>query len=184
MSLEASAIGGDQSVEELKRELAEAHRREAATAEILKVISCSPTDLQPVFDGILKSAIELCEAHLGLLNLYDREKLRTVAQRGGNPGFAKWVFDRGPFLPDGEVLLRSLAEGRPIQTPDLKQITGGPNSTKFAELGGVRTFLSVPLLKNGKAYFPHVADPIWREFLLISAGEKHLLRRQGAREPG
>src|SRR5262245_36391635 len=99
MSLEASAIGGDQSVEELKRELAEAHRREAATAEILKVISCSPTDLQPVFDGILKSAIELCEAHLGLLNLYDREKLRTVAQRGGNPGFAKWVFDRGPFLP-------------------------------------------------------------------------------------
>src|SRR5215510_12888168 len=151
MSLEASAIGGDQSVEELKRELAEAHRREAATAEILKVISCSPTDLQPVFDGILKSAIELCEAHLGLLNLYDREKLRTVAQRGGNPGFAKWVFDRGPFLPDGEVMLRALAEGRPIQTPDMKQITGGPNSTKFAELGGVRTFLSVPLLKNGKA---------------------------------
>src|SRR5262245_2008375 len=150
MPSDTSIVCADQSVEELKQELAEAHRREAATAEILKVINCSPTDLQSVFDGILKSAIELCDAHLGLLNLYDREKLRTVAQRGGNPGFAKWVFDRGPFLPDGEVMLRALAEGRPIQTPDMKHSTGGPNTTKFAELGGVRTFLSVPLLKNGK----------------------------------
>src|SRR5262249_37602270 len=140
MASDISTACPDQSVEELKRELVEAHRRGGATAENLKDITGPPTNLQPGVDGIRKRAIELCEAHLGLLNLYDREKLRTVAQRGGNPGFAKWVFDRGPFLPDGEVIRRSLAEGRPIQTPDLKQITGGPNSTKFAELGGVRTF--------------------------------------------
>src|SRR5262249_20939549 len=91
-----------------------------------------------------------CEAHLGLLNLYDCGKLRTVAQHGGNPGFANWVFGRGPFQPDGEVVRRTLAEGRPFQTPDMRQSTGGPNTIKFAELGGVRTFLSVPLLKNGK----------------------------------
>src|SRR5262249_62168281 len=109
MPSEASTGSGDQSVEELRRELAEAHRREAATTEVLKVISCSPADLQPVFESILKSAIELCEAHLGLLNLYDCGKLRTVAQHGGNPGFANWVFGRGPFQPDGEVVRRTLA---------------------------------------------------------------------------
>jgi GAF domain-containing protein len=139
------------NVEELRRELSQALRREAATAEVLKVISCSPNDLQPVFDGILQSAIELCDAHLGVLNLYDCEKLRTVAQRGGNPGFAKWVFDRGAFQPDGEVMLRALAEGRPFQTPDMRESIGGPNTIKFTELGGVRTFLSVPLLRDGKA---------------------------------
>src|SRR5215470_12320823 len=128
----------ERRIQELTKELAEAHRREAATAEILKVISCSPTDLQPVFDGILKSAIELSEAHLGLLNLYDCEKLRTVAQRGGNPGLAKWVFDRGPFQPDGEVVRRTLAEGRPFQTPDMRESTGGPDTIKLTKLGGVR----------------------------------------------
>jgi signal transduction histidine kinase len=148
-----SSAGHDRepTVEELKQELTEARRREVATAEILRVISRSRTDVQPVFDGILKSAIELCAAHLGLLNLYDGEKLRTVAQRGGNPGFAKWVFDRGPFQPDGEVMLRALAEGRPFQTPDMTQSTGGPNTNKFTELGGVRTFFCVPLLSDGKA---------------------------------
>ena len=81
-SCETSTVCADQTLEELRRELTEAHRREAATAEVLKVISRSPTHLQPVFDGILQSAIEPCEAHQDLCNLYDGEKLRTIAQRG------------------------------------------------------------------------------------------------------
>jgi signal transduction histidine kinase len=154
MPAHTPTVGSEQAlahmIEELRQELSQAHRREAATTEILKIISCSPADLQPVFDGILKSAIELCDAYLGLLNLYDGLKLRTVAQRGGNPGLAKWVFDRGPFQPDGEVVRGTLAEGRPFQTPDMRESAGGPNTIKFTELGGVRTFLSVPLLGVGK----------------------------------
>jgi hypothetical protein len=63
MPSETSTDCADQTLEELRRELTEAHRREAATAEVLKVISRSPTDLQPVLDGILQSAIEPCEVH-------------------------------------------------------------------------------------------------------------------------
>ena len=94
------------TVEGLRRSLTrereqrkEALERERATSEILRVIAESQTDVQPVFEAILKSATELCEAHLGLLDLYDGERLRTVAQRGGDAEFAKWAFERGAFRP-------------------------------------------------------------------------------------
>ncbi|MGH9579279.1 MAG: hypothetical protein ACRD3R_17710, partial [Terriglobales bacterium] len=65
-----------------EQDAAEARDQQAATAEILKVISGSPTDVQPVFDTILENATRLCDAHLGLLGLYDGEKYQTVAERG------------------------------------------------------------------------------------------------------
>lgn len=60
----------------------EAVEQQAATAEILRVISSSPADLKPVFEAILASALRLCGGHLGLLNLFNGAKYRTVAQRG------------------------------------------------------------------------------------------------------
>src|SRR5262249_52011561 len=71
MPSEISIAGADQgrepTVEDLKRELAEAHRREAATAEILKVISRSPTHLQPVLDVIIATASRLCQSECAYL---------------------------------------------------------------------------------------------------------------------
>ena len=63
MSAEASTIGDDQSLEELRRELSEARDQQAATAEILRVISSSPRDLQHVFAEIAASAARLCDAY-------------------------------------------------------------------------------------------------------------------------
>jgi GAF domain-containing protein len=138
----------------LHNEISAALEQQTATSEILGVISRSPTDLRPVFDAILKSATELCEAHLGLLDLYDGEKLRTVAQRGGNAEFAKWAFERGAFTPDSDFIKRVIAERRPSQIADLRQDSGyrerRPNATYFVEMGGARTFLAVPLLKDDK----------------------------------
>ena len=126
----------------------EALERERATSEILRVIAESQTDVQPVFEAILKSATELCEAHLGLLDLYDGERLRTVAQRGGDAEFAKWAFERGAFRPASDFIQRVIAEKQPSQIADLRQDSGyrerRPNAVTFVELGGARTFLAVP----------------------------------------
>jgi GAF domain-containing protein len=137
----------------LLNETKEALEQQTATSQILGVISSSPTDLAPVFDAILASAMQLCEAHLGICNLYDGEWLRTVAQRGGNPQLAKWLLERGSIKPDGGMTHQAISERRAVQIADVREAPGyregKPNISKFVDLGGVRTFLAVPLLKEG-----------------------------------
>ena len=138
-----------------RAETAEARAQQAATAEILKVIGSSPSDLQPVFDTILECATRLCEAHLGLVGLYDGEKYQTVAYRGGGAEFVKWVIGRGRFIPsDGAGLDHMLAKRQPIQFADYRETPAYRNRTpmtvKMVELGGVRTYLAVPMLKEGR----------------------------------
>src|SRR5919108_4336731 len=124
----------------------------AATAEILKVITDSPGHLGPVFDAILKSALKLCDAHLGVLNLREGGSLRTVAQRGGSAEFAAWVVERGAFKPDGGVIVKAINVGRSFQVADARSSAEyrarRPNTSRFIDLGRVRTFLAVPLLKD------------------------------------
>ena len=83
----------------LFNETKESLEQQTASSDVLGVISSSPTDLRPVFDAILASSTRLCEAHLGVLNLYDGEKFLSVAQQGGTPEFAKWAFGRGAWKP-------------------------------------------------------------------------------------
>jgi len=85
MPSEVSTVRGDQSVEELSRELAEAREQQAATAEILKVISSSPMDLQRVFAVIAAIAASLCDAHDAVIRQVDGECLRRVAHHGPIP---------------------------------------------------------------------------------------------------
>ena len=138
----------------LFNETKEALEQQTATSQILGVISSSPTALAPVFEAILKSSMQLCDAHLGLLNIADGDKLRTVAHRGGSEEFAKWVYERGAFTPDGTAA-QALAEGRPYNIADARDgpgyRAGRPNTTKFVNLGAVRSFLAVPLMKDGHA---------------------------------
>ncbi len=138
----------------LFNETKEALERQTATAEILKVIASSPSDLRPVFDAILQNATRLCDSHLGVLNLYDGEKVRTAAQCGGKPEFVKWLFGRGAFAPTpGSSFAQMLSDGQPYSVADLREAEsyrdGRPITSNFTDLGGARSLLLVPLLKEG-----------------------------------
>ena len=79
------ATGKETNVEQLTRELAEAREREAATAEVLKVISSSPTELQSVLDMVGENAARLCDANNAVIFRLDGDILRQVAAYGGIP---------------------------------------------------------------------------------------------------
>jgi GAF domain-containing protein len=76
-------------------EVTEALKQQTATAEILRVISSSPTNLQPVFDAILEKAIQLCDSHVGALGLFDGVNHEFVAARASDPDVEKWILSRG-----------------------------------------------------------------------------------------
>jgi GAF domain-containing protein/anti-sigma regulatory factor (Ser/Thr protein kinase) len=161
-------------------EITEALEQQTATAEILKVISSSPTDLQPVFDTILEKATRLCDGHFGLLGLYDGETYQPVAQRGANSEFAQFLVDRGSFKPgsSGGVLTRMIAERRPIHIPDHRESPAyrdrRPTTVAFVEVGGARTYLAVPMLKEGRVvggitiYRPEVRPFTQKQIDLVS----------------
>jgi two-component system, NtrC family, sensor kinase len=147
MSFEASTIGGDRSVEQLRRELAEAREQQAATAEILRVISSSPTDLQRAFSEIAASAARLCEADDAMIRQMEEGGfLRLVAHYGSIPATAMGVLTRG-FLAGRAVL-----DGRTVQVADVPADTDEyPEGSDIARRLGFRTNLAVPLIRAGAA---------------------------------
>jgi GAF domain-containing protein len=146
MSRGASTIGADQSVEDLGRELSEARQREAATAEILKVISSSPTDLERVFAEIAASAARLCDAHDASIRQVDGEVLRLVAHHGPIP------ISGTLRLSHGTLNARAVLDRRTIHVADLQAETEEyPEGSDSARLLGHRTMLVVPLICAGEA---------------------------------
>jgi signal transduction histidine kinase len=151
--LKESYFGLEKKVDARTHELTEALEQQTATSSILRAISSSAMDLNPVFQTILENAIRLCGAQIGMLGLYDGEKYLTVAQLGGSSEFEKWVMSRGPFSPPPQYGI-----GRMIETKAAVQLADyhaspayrdrNPNAVTIWELSGARTFLAVPLLKG------------------------------------
>ncbi len=127
-------------------------KQQAATTEVLQVINASSGDLEPVFDAILERAMRLCEAEFGLLATYEVGQIRTVAARGVPPAFAEFRKNNPPNYGPGTGPARILAGERVVHIVDLKSgdayRTGDPNRRAVVDLGGARTVLLVPLLKN------------------------------------
>src|SRR3954471_10209201 len=129
-------------------ELNEARDQQAATAEILKVINARPGDLTPVFDVILEKAHSLCDVPCGSLQLFNHDHTRAVAVRGMTEAFEK-------FLRQGYRLDRSqpVQSVRPFQIDDLAKVPRDGSAPRVAfEMGGLRTMLSVPLVRDGIAF--------------------------------
>ena len=131
----------------VKRE-AEAQDKQTATAEILRVISSSPSDVQPVFAAVLRSAARLCDASDATIFQVDGDELRIVAHEGPIP-----------LTPVGAIpLIRGTASGRAvldrrtIHVPDLQaEVDEYPESSALARSHGSRTVLNVPLLRGAEA---------------------------------
>jgi signal transduction histidine kinase len=133
-------------------ETREALEQQTATAEVLEVINASPGDLAPVFDAMLDKAMHLCQASFGQLNTYEGGRFHTVAMRGVPAPLIEFRNNNPPDYGPGTGPARALAGERVIHTVDLKDgdayQAGEPNRRALVDLGGARTSLLVPLLKE------------------------------------
>jgi GAF domain-containing protein len=134
-------------------DLQESLEYQTATSDVLKVINASPGNLQPVFDAVLEKAMRLCGAAFGSFYTYDGEQFQSVAQRGIPAAYAAYR-ERNPPAPlPGTPLGRAIESRQTLHILDLKAETpylqDHRNSRAMVELGGIRTILSVPLVKDG-----------------------------------
>jgi len=136
-------------VARLTREREEALEQQRATAEVLKIISASPTELQSVLEIVVKSAARFCEADDVSIFELDGQDLRSAAHWGPVP-----PLDIGVRFPcsRGTVAGRIVLERRPIHVIDLQaEAEEFPEGSAFAKRLGHRTILGAPLLREGVA---------------------------------
>ena len=146
-----SAAGLQEQLDHRTRELNEAREQQTATSDVLKVISSSPSDLQPVFDTMLANATRLCEATHGHVWTFDGEQMYAVAVRGDAP-FVKWLQDHNPVRPiPGSAAERIVRGERFVHVTDRRQEPAYRDNQTFRGLvdtSGIRASLSVALHKG------------------------------------
>jgi GAF domain-containing protein/anti-sigma regulatory factor (Ser/Thr protein kinase) len=127
--------------------------QQTATSELLQIINSSPGDLALMFDAMLEKATRLCQAAFGMLYTYDGERFSLAAHQGVPEAFAEWWKRRGPaFFGPGTAPARLLLGERVVHEVDVADTeayrTGEPNRRALVDLGGARSSLNVPLLKD------------------------------------
>jgi GAF domain-containing protein len=138
----------------LLNELRESLEQQVATSEVLGVISSSPGELEPVFQAMLANATRLCEANFGILYRYDGNVFHAVALQDAAPAYGEYLL-REPLRPDPRNAVgRVLQTKQPVHIPDLTAEPAyaerEPRHVAAVELGRVRTYLAVPMLKEGE----------------------------------
>ena len=140
--------GKETNVAQLTRDLIEAREQQTATSEVLKVISSSPGQLEPVFNAILANAVRICEAKFGIMFLYENSEFQPAAVLSASKDLAEFLWRRGPFkAPLGIPLDRLLKTKGVIYTADE---TAEPNPGASARLAGARSLVGVPMVKQDK----------------------------------
>jgi signal transduction histidine kinase len=138
------------------RDLSESLEQQTATSEVLRVISSSPGELQPVFDAMLANATRLCEAKFGVMNLCEGDALRIVAMHGVPPTVAEKL-QVGPRHPSPNTALGRVARTREtvhiadaFTEPGFFETPPGFAGPQLSLLAGARTLLAVPMLKENE----------------------------------
>jgi two-component system NtrC family sensor kinase len=129
-------------------DLSEALEQQTATSEVLKVISNSPGELEPVFGAMLANATRICEAKFGTLFRFDGKAFHRAAGIGVPSALAEFQKKRGPYLPESGTLLDRVLQTRKVaHSPDY---AAEPIPGNAAKLGGARSTVAVPMLKDSE----------------------------------
>jgi GAF domain-containing protein len=152
------AIENTRLLNELRQrtdDLSESLEQQTATAEVLRVISSSPGELEPVFQAMLENAVRLCEAKFGDLYLRDRDGFRMVATHNSPPAYAAArrhdpLLRPPPDAPLGLVVTTQQVAHIPDITKIPSYVEGNPFVVVGVELGGYRTVLAVPMVKDNE----------------------------------
>ncbi len=135
------------------RELTESLEQQTATSEVLRVISSSPGELEPVFQAMLENATRICEAKFGTLYLCDGEAFHAASLFNAPPAYAE--NRKRPIRPHPGTGLGRVAQTKQVVhiadiTLEQAYIEGDPLFVSAVKLGGYRTDLVVPMLKEGE----------------------------------
>src|SRR5215468_2335414 len=131
------------------RELSESLEQQTAIGEILRVISNSPSDVQPVLDSVAEHAARICEAQVVDIAIVDNEVFRMAASFGELGRLSK---GEAVVLDRSSVTGRSICDLQPVHIADIENAGDEfPLGREFATKFGHRTTLSVPLIREGRA---------------------------------
>jgi len=151
----SAAPGRNEKIALLARERAELLEQQTATSEVLKVISSSPGDLQPAFSIMLENAVRICAAKFGNIHRWDGAALHLMATHNTPPAFAEYR-RRSLWRPNPtNAVGRAIATKTVVHIADLAAEAAyaeqrDPGYVAAVELGGVRTLLAVPMLKENE----------------------------------
>jgi GAF domain-containing protein len=136
----------------LLNELRESLQQQTATADVLKVISTSPGELEPVFNAMLENATRICDAEFGTLYLRETNSFRAVAIHNAPPAYVQARMGNQVRPPPDSALGQVAATRQVAQIDDVTKIKsyveGNPYAVSAAKLGGYRTIAAVPMLKD------------------------------------
>jgi two-component system NtrC family sensor kinase len=154
------AIENTRLLNELRQrtdDLSELLEQQTAASQVLQVISGSTGELEPVFQAILASATRTCDAKFGLLYRIENGAARIISKLGIPPAFAEYL-KRGPHRPPLNRVSPVTPVGRVIQSRQLVHLADyrtdqsyldrDPITVAAIELGGIRTLLVAPMIKN------------------------------------
>jgi signal transduction histidine kinase len=146
--LQESYADLEKKVDQRTHELSESLEQQTAIGEILRVISNSPNDVQPVLDSVAENAARICEAQYADIFIVENEILRVAAGFGeiGRPFGEPLQMDRSTIVG------RSVVDMQPIHVTDVQQAGDDfARGREFAKKFGHHATLSVPLIREGRA---------------------------------